>query len=338
LIVGIKPILASKSCEQLTPDKYYFLEVRMLERLKPVIAEFDLPEFIARHYPESLARPTQADSVRAVWRGDRKPSFCVYHKRYKWLFFDHATLEHGDAYDFLVHVLGVPKREVIAFFLDERKSLSLPPASCKVNPPLRARLEPDECLGILTRHYDYLDAHHELVLQVLRYEPKNFRQRRPSGEGPWVWGVTEGTYYRNALGDWTKRGRGEAKVFPAAPKVLYHYPHVLQAIQKRERLVIVDGEKDVETLSTFSITATCSPKGMGSWQDEHSRLLKGAKHVVMIADNESHSEIKVERVRNSLLKVIGVTCQVTRVPVGKDVSDYVAAGATGERLEQLLKL
>lgn len=337
LMVGIKPILASKSRERLTPDKHH-LEVRMLERLKPIIARFDLPEFIAQHYPESLASANHAGSVRAVWRGDRKPSFCLYHNRHKWLFFDHATLEHGDAYDFLVQVLGVSKREAIAFLLDETKTPALPPALYKTTPSYKTRLESDECLGTLTRQYDYVDANHELVLQVLRYEPKDFRQRRPTGDGHWVWGVTEGTYYRNALRDWARRGAGEAKFFPAAPKVVYHYPHVRHAIQKRERLVLVDGEKDVETLASFGITATCSAKGMGSWQDEHSGLLKGAQRVVMIADNEPHSDLKAKRVRGSLLGVAEVSCKVTRVPVGKDVSDYVAAGARGEQLEELLKV
>jgi hypothetical protein len=310
----------------------------MLKRLKPIIARFDLPEFIAHHYPESRARPTRADSVRAVWRGDRKPSFCLYHNRHKWLFFDHATLEHGDAYDFLVQVLGVPKREAISFLLDEIKTLTLPSALYKTTGSFKTLLEPDECLGTLIRHYDYLDANHRLILQVLRYEPKDFRQRRPCEDGQWVWGVTEGTYYRNALGDWTRRGRGEAKFFPVAPKVMYHYPRVLQAIQKRDRLVLVDGEKDVETLATFGITVTCPAKGMGSWQDEHSRLLRGVKHVVMIADNEPHSDLKAQRVQESLLKVAAVSCKVTRVPIGKDVSDYVAAGATREQLEHLLKV
>lgn len=35
--------------------------------------------------------------------------------------------------------------------------------------------------------YDYLDADGELVGQVVRYDPKDFRQRRPDGRGGWIW-------------------------------------------------------------------------------------------------------------------------------------------------------
>lgn len=38
--------------------------------------------------------------------------------------------------------------------------------------------------------YDYTDAHGELLFQVVRYHPKDFRQRRPDGKGGWVWKLT----------------------------------------------------------------------------------------------------------------------------------------------------
>ena len=39
-------------------------------------------------------------------------------------------------------------------------------------------------LGIIDKIYDYVDAKGELVLQVLRYRPKAFRQRRPDPNKP----------------------------------------------------------------------------------------------------------------------------------------------------------
>ena len=36
--------------------------------------------------------------------------------------------------------------------------------------------------------YDYTDANGgALLYQVVRYEPKDFRQRRPDGNGGWIW-------------------------------------------------------------------------------------------------------------------------------------------------------
>jgi hypothetical protein len=37
--------------------------------------------------------------------------------------------------------------------------------------------------------YDYRDEHGELLFQVVRYDPKDFRQRRPKPGGGWVWSV-----------------------------------------------------------------------------------------------------------------------------------------------------
>src|SRR5262249_5124541 len=37
--------------------------------------------------------------------------------------------------------------------------------------------------------YDYRDEHGTLLYQVVRYEPKDFRQRRPDGNGDWTWKI-----------------------------------------------------------------------------------------------------------------------------------------------------
>ena len=37
--------------------------------------------------------------------------------------------------------------------------------------------------------YDYRDERGELLFQVVRTEPKSFRQRRPDGSGGWVWSL-----------------------------------------------------------------------------------------------------------------------------------------------------
>src|ERR1700737_3378329 len=35
--------------------------------------------------------------------------------------------------------------------------------------------------------YDYRGESGELLYQIVRYEPKDFRQRRPDGKGGWTW-------------------------------------------------------------------------------------------------------------------------------------------------------
>ena len=45
----------------------------------------------------------------------------------------------------------------------------------------------------MSKAYDYIDEHGECIYQVVRYEPKTFRQRRPDGKGGWVWNVKDVT-------------------------------------------------------------------------------------------------------------------------------------------------
>lgn len=39
----------------------------------------------------------------------------------------------------------------------------------------------------LVKTYDYTDERGQLLYQVCRYDPKDFKQRRPDGRGSWLW-------------------------------------------------------------------------------------------------------------------------------------------------------
>ena len=67
--------------------------------------------------------------------------------------------------------------------------------------------------------YDYTDENGTMLYQVVREEPKSFKQRCPNGSGGWTW-----------------------KKHPQ--QVLYHLPEVLE----NPIVFVVEGEKDVETL------------------------------------------------------------------------------------------
>jgi hypothetical protein len=46
-------------------------------------------------------------------------------------------------------------------------------------------------LGREVEHYDYRDEHGAILFQVVRYaDPKDFRQRRPDGNGGWIWNLS----------------------------------------------------------------------------------------------------------------------------------------------------
>src|SRR5687767_9716487 len=88
----------------------------------------------------------------------------------------------------------------------------------------------------IVKEYDYTDAGGRTLYQVVRFEPKDFRQRRPDGRDGWIWDL-EGV-----------------------PRVLYRLPEVL-ALEKGSTVWLVEGEKDVETLREHGLVATTNAQG-----------------------------------------------------------------------------
>src|SRR5262249_25134177 len=108
--------------------------------------------------------------------------------------------------------------------------------------------------------YDYTDEDGELLYQVVRFEPKDFRQRRRDGLKGWVWN----------LGD-TRR-------------VLYRVPELVKA--PKDRLVfVVEGEKDADRLHSHGLLATTNAMGAGKWRQEYSEALRG-RNVAILPDND----------------------------------------------------
>src|SRR6516165_5667843 len=93
----------------------------------------------------------------------------------------------------------------------------------------------------IVKTYDYRDEIGELLFQVVRFEPKDFRQRRPGGCG-WIW----------KLGD--------------ARRVLYLLPELVKAVAAGQTIYIPEGEKDVDNLRAIGLAATTNPGGIKKWR------------------------------------------------------------------------
>lgn len=115
-------------------------------------------------------------------------------------------------------------------------------------------------LGRIVATYDYHDASGSLLFQVVRFDPKNFRQRRPDGRGGWLW----------SLGD-TKR-------------VLYRLPELLAA-DSTAWVFVVEGEKDADNLRAIGLTATCNSGGACKWKLTDDSPLEG-RQVAIIGDGD----------------------------------------------------
>jgi hypothetical protein len=161
--------------------------------------------------------------------------------------------------------------------------------------------------------YDYTDEENNLLFQVVRFHPKDFRQRRPDGPDGWIWSLSE-----------TRR-------------VIYRLPGVRVAIDFEEVVYIVEGEKDVDALHTKKLVATCNPGGAGKWRPEYNASLSGAD-VVVVADNDDAGRNHAQQVAAALHRVAR---RVRVLDIGKiwhacpekgDISDWIKAGGTVEKL------
>ncbi|ABS66337.1 AAA ATPase [Xanthobacter versatilis] len=160
--------------------------------------------------------------------------------------------------------------------------------------------------------YPYHDETGALLFEVVRFEPKDFRQRRPDGSGGHVWNLK------------------------GVQLVPYHLPELIEAISQDRTIYIVEGEKDVDRLGRLNIPATCNAGGAGKWRDEFAAYFTGAD-IVIIPDNDDAGRDHAEKVARSLAPV------ATRVrllalpglPRKGDVSDWLSGGGTVDELHGL---
>ena len=165
----------------------------------------------------------------------------------------------------------------------------------------------------IVKVYEYFDADGNLVHETVRYEPKDFRQRRPDPARP-------GEYI------WSLKG-----ITP----VLYHLPHVLAAVQRGETIYLAEGEKDADNLQALGVTATCNPMGAGKWRKSYTEALRGA-HVVILPHHDdpgqSHA-LNVAEALDGIAATIKMVLGIDTGAPGSDVSDWLAAGGTRADLE-----
>jgi AAA domain len=169
--------------------------------------------------------------------------------------------------------------------------------------------------------YDYRDKAGTLRFQVVRKLGKKFPQRRPAGNGDWIWNLD------------------------GVERIPYRLPELLQAAA-HATVFVCEGEKDVEALRERGLIATTNPGGAskpepsrpyrGKWLPAYSHYLRGRK-VVIIPDNDEPGEahaLDVARKLTGIASSIRIL-RLPELPPKGDVSDWLAAGGTAEELERL---
>ena len=160
-----------------------------------------------------------------------------------------------------------------------------------------------------TRHilatYDYTDKNSEILYQVVRYEPKGFRQRRPDGSDGWVWSIK------------------------GVERVPYRLSDLLASTTKE--VFIVEGEKDADALAALGLVATCNAGGAKNWPMTLSKHFVGMT-VYVVHDNDEPGREHAETVAVSLfgkassVRVVDLTGNMPNLPQKGDVSDWLKLG------------
>ena len=285
--------------------------------LPPYLAERPFPRIFQHLEREEKARAVPCADIVEHLRGE--PTF-MKPKEWRWgshgslsvsleknCYFDHEANEGGDTIKFVEREFGYNREDAIAWLLDSKNSSAAAAAGKSVvhRPPPR--------LGRIVATYDYLSESGLLLSQVVRGDPKGFRQRRPDGQGGWSWSVQ------------------------GVPAVPYRLPELIKDVGENRTIVIVEGEKDVDTLRKHGIPATCNAGGAGKWRNELSSHLRGAD-VVLVPDNDIAGRDHMNKVGMALAR-IAARIRVLELPNLQnkgDVSDWLAAGGTPKMLLELI--
>ena len=166
--------------------------------------------------------------------------------------------------------------------------------------------------GRLEATYDYRNEKGEIQFQVCRFTPKGFKQRRPKPgkEGEWIWNMK------------------------GVPLIPYNLPEVCKA----DSVFLVEGEKDVESLRTIGLTASCNPMGAGKWRKEFNRFFK-EKKVIVIPDNDAPGLKHAMAVATSLHGIAKSTkvVRLSGLQEKGDASDWIADGHSRNELIEIVQ-
>jgi len=169
--------------------------------------------------------------------------------------------------------------------------------------------------------YTYTDENNKELFECVRFRPKDFQQRH----------IENGKYVWNLLG---------------VRRVLYHLPQLIQATRDNRIILLVEGEKDVETAERLGFAATTSPMGAGKWHTEYNPYLIDAD-VIVVPDIDKPDPKKpgvfpglvhANRVLNSLYNDGARKLRQLILSENNekkiDLTDWVEAGGTREQLQE----
>lgn len=193
------------------------------------------------------------------------------------------------------------------------KALGLTNGTGPALPP-RALAVPRAPRRVVDR-YDYTDERGALLYQEVRFDPKDFRLRRPDGHGGWVENIS------------------------GVPRVWYRLPQLNAAVAAGRGVVIAEGAKDANRLHELGMVGTTVAGGASArLPDEWTAPFRGAR-VVILPHNDDAGRKHADRLARGLLGVAS-SVKVVALPgvpeKGGDLSNWCDAGGTREQLNALI--
>ena len=246
----------------------------------------------------------------------------------KGLWWDHAKNEGGDAIKFLTDIEGLSFRDAVEACAISA-GLPLPSSTngtggthhngVAAAPPW----EPDTAIAEtpkkIVKTYDYTDEAGKLIYQVVRYDPKEFRQRRPDGNGSWIWSIKD------------------------IPPLFYRMPDLVEALAEHRPVYLAEGEKDVDTLWDWGVPATTNSGGAKHWGRQDLAIFKDA-NVIVLLDNDDAGRSRGDTIGRGLkdiakrIRILDFRTFWKDAPKGADVTDWRdQAEGTVEQLYEISK-
>jgi putative DNA primase/helicase len=165
----------------------------------------------------------------------------------------------------------------------------------------------------IVKAYDYTDETGALLYQNCRLEPKGFRQRRPDGNGGFVWKLN------------------------GVRRVPYCLPELLES--ELAMVFLTEGEKDADNLAALGLLSS----SFKNWRPEFNQFITRLPSVVILRDHD-RSGVKqaadAAHLMGGSVRELKVVDLFAGEPLpdkgGKDVSDWIEAGGMTEQLLTLV--
>jgi 5S rRNA maturation endonuclease (ribonuclease M5) len=154
--------------------------------------------------------------------------------------------------------------------------------------------------------YEYTNEDGVLLYQKVRHEPKRFEQRRPNGKGGWIGNLN------------------------GVRRVLYRLTEVMSA----QEIIVVEGEKDAETVRSFRFCGTTGGSASDNWLEEYTAILTG-KDVLIIRDADEPGRRKAMIIAHAVFAK-AASVRMLEMPGAKDFTEWVEKGGTREQFSTLL--